>query len=44
VKLIGVGLAAALLARFRPRALIWLVLVFGALIAWHLSGLVLDAS
>ena len=44
VKLIGVGVASALLARFRPRALVWLVLVFGAPIAWHLSGLVLDTS
>jgi hypothetical protein len=44
VKLVGVGLASALLARFRPRALIWLVLIFGALIAWHLSGLILDMA
>ena len=44
VKLIGVAVASGLLARFRPRALIWLVLVFGALIAWHLSGAVLNHS
>ena len=43
LKLAGVGVASALVARYRPRALVWLVVVFGALIAWHLSGLVLDA-
>jgi hypothetical protein len=36
--------AGELVARFRPRTLIGLVVVFGALITWHLSGLVLDAS
>ena len=44
VKLAGVGVASALLARFRPRALVWLVVVFAALMAWHLSGLILDSS
>jgi hypothetical protein len=44
VKLAGVGVASALLARFRPRALAWLVVVFAALMAWHLSGLILDSS
>ena len=43
VKLAGVGVASALLARFRPRALVWLVVVFAALMAWHLSGLILDS-
>jgi hypothetical protein len=44
VKLIGVGVASALVARFRPRALIWLVVVFAAVIVWHLSGGLLDRS
>jgi hypothetical protein len=44
VKLVGVGIASILVARFRPRALIWLVMVFAAVIVWHLSGVVLDTS
>jgi hypothetical protein len=44
VKLIGVGIASTLVARFRPRALIWLVMAFAAVIVWHLSGAVLDTS
>jgi hypothetical protein len=44
VKLVGVGIASALVARFRPRAVIWLVIAFAAVIVWHLSGVVLDTS
>jgi hypothetical protein len=44
VKLVGVGIASTLVARFRPRALIWLVVVFTAVIVWHMSGVVLDTS
>jgi hypothetical protein len=44
VKLIGVAVASIVVARFRPRALIWLVIVFAAVIVWHLSGVVLDTS
>jgi hypothetical protein len=44
VKLIGVATASIVVARFRPRALIWLVIVFAAVIVWHLSGVVLDTS
>jgi hypothetical protein len=44
VKLVGVGIASALVARCRPRAVIWLVIAFAAVIVWHLSGVVLDTS
>jgi hypothetical protein len=44
VKLVGVAIASTLVARFRPRALIWLVVEFAAVIVWHISGAVLDSS
>jgi len=44
VKLVCVAVASTLVARFRPRALIWLVIVFAAVIVWHLSGVVLDTA
>jgi hypothetical protein len=43
-KIAAVGVASVLLARFRPRALVWLVLALAAVVAWHVSGLVLDAA
>ena len=43
-KVIGVGVASVLLARFRPRALPWLVLALAIVVAWHLSGLALDTA
>lgn len=44
LKLAGVGIASVLVARLRPRALIWLVVAFVAVITWHLSGVVLDTA
>jgi Domain of unknown function (DUF5658) len=42
VKIVVVGAASVFLARHRPRVLVWLVLAMLAVVAWHVSGFVLD--
>jgi hypothetical protein len=44
VKLVIVLAASVLLARWKPRALVWTAVVLAGVVAWHVSGIVLASQ
>jgi hypothetical protein len=43
VKVIAVAIAGSLIARVRPKALLWPVIVLAGVIAWHVTGIVVSS-